>query len=160
MDDLFCLDGCDLCIDLCSFAFFPLQKNTHNWIAGPGFSFVLKLILCPTQVTYDPTFDPNRRSVFGQNHVNLLDAFIASKAIPHVFCGLMHKWQFKIPIYGWMMAVSKGIPCGSQKSKRHFDQHDRRSQKEKRGWLFHSYLSRRWKNPGWFGKKIQTGRFF
>lgn len=99
------------------FCLFSLTKKTHNWIAGPGFSFVLKLILCPTQVTYDPTFDPNRRSVFGQNHVNLLDAFIASKAIPHVFCGLMHKWQFKIPIYGWMMAVSKGIPVDPKNPK-------------------------------------------
>ena len=65
---------------------------------------------CPIHITYDPNFDKNRRSVFCQNHVNLLDAFVASKTIPHVFCGLMLSWQFKIPIYGWMMFVSKGIP--------------------------------------------------
>ena len=49
--------------------------------------------------------------------MNLLDAFIASKAIPHVFCGLMHKWQFKIPIYGWMMKVSNGIPVDPKSPK-------------------------------------------
>lgn len=106
-------------ICILTYALLPFlpYKKTHSLIAAPGFSFVLKLILCPTQVTYDPRFDRNRRSVFGQNHVNLLDAFIASKAIPHVFCGLMHKWQFKIPIYGWMMAVSKGIPVNPKSPK-------------------------------------------
>jgi 1-acyl-sn-glycerol-3-phosphate acyltransferase len=92
-------------------------KKTHDWIAAPGFSICLSLIFCPTHITYDPAFDKNRRSVFCQNHVNLLDAFIASKAIPHVFCGLMHKWQFRIPIYGWMMRVSKGIPVDPKKIK-------------------------------------------
>lgn len=88
---------------------FPYKK-THSVIAAPGFAFVLWLMGCPTKITYDPKFDKDRRSVFCQNHVNLLDAFIASKTIPHVFCGLMLSWQFKIPIYGWMMFVSKGIP--------------------------------------------------
>ncbi|MEZ4846444.1 MAG: lysophospholipid acyltransferase family protein [Bdellovibrionota bacterium] len=106
-------------ICILTYALLPLfpYKKTHSIIAAPGFSFVMKLILCPVNVTYDPSFDPKRRSVFGQNHVNLLDAFIASKAIPHVFCGLMHKWQFKIPIYGWMMAVSKGIPVDPKNPK-------------------------------------------
>lgn len=89
--------------------FFPYKK-THSVIAAPGFAFVLWLMGCPTHIIYDPKFDKDRRSVFCQNHVNLLDAFVASKAIPHVFCGLMLAWQFKIPIYGWMMFVSKGIP--------------------------------------------------
>lgn len=106
-----------ICIFTYALLPFLPYKKTHNMIAAPGFSFVLKLILCPTSVTYDVNFDPNRRSVFGQNHVNLLDAFIASKAIPHVFCGLMHQWQFRIPIYGWMMAVSKGIPVNPKNPK-------------------------------------------
>lgn len=95
---------------------FPYKKS-HNWIAAPGFSLCMYLIFCPTKVTYDPAFDKKRRSVFCQNHVNLLDAFIASKAIPHVFCGLMNQWQFKIPIYGWMMFVSNGIPVNPKKPR-------------------------------------------
>lgn len=87
---------------------FPYKK-THSWIAAPGFAACMWLIGCPTRVEYDSKFDRERRTVFLQNHVNLLDAFIASKAIPHVFCGLMHRWQFSIPIYGWMMKVSRGI---------------------------------------------------
>jgi 1-acyl-sn-glycerol-3-phosphate acyltransferase len=95
---------------------FPYRK-THNWIAAPGFSLCMTLIFCPVRVTYDPAFNKDQRSVFCQNHVNLLDAYIASKAIPHVFCGLMNKWQFNIPIYGWMMRVSNGIPVNPKKPR-------------------------------------------
>ncbi|MEZ4704306.1 MAG: lysophospholipid acyltransferase family protein [Bdellovibrionota bacterium] len=87
---------------------FPYRR-THDHIAAPGFGFVLKLLFVDLHIDYDPQFDHQQRSVFCQNHVNLLDAFVASAAIPHVFCGLMHSWQFWIPIYGWMMRVSKGI---------------------------------------------------
>lgn len=106
-------------ICILTYALLPIfpYKKTHDWIAAPGFSFCLTLIFCPTKIFYDPSFDRQRRSIFCQNHVNLLDAFIASKAIPHVFCGLMNQWQFNIPIYGWMMRVSNGIPVNPKKPK-------------------------------------------
>ena len=68
-----------------------------------------------TKIHYDEKFDPQCRSVFCQNHVNLLDGFIATASIPHVFCGLMHAWQFWIPIYGWLMKISQGIAVHQKK---------------------------------------------
>jgi 1-acyl-sn-glycerol-3-phosphate acyltransferase len=88
---------------------FPYQK-VHLWVTAPIFSSVLKLATIRLQVTIHRDFDRERRSVFTQNHVNLLDGHLAAAVIPHAFSGLMNAWQFKIPIYGWLMSMSKGIP--------------------------------------------------
>lgn len=85
-------------------------RKTHNYVGGPGMAAVLRMTLSQVEVIYDPDFDPERRSVFMQNHVNLLDAHAACTAIPHAFCGLMNAWQFNIPIYGWIMKIADGIP--------------------------------------------------
>jgi 1-acyl-sn-glycerol-3-phosphate acyltransferase len=86
----------------------PYQR-VHGWVTAPMFACVPRLATARVRVVYHPDFDPARRSVFCQNHVNLLDGHIASAAIPHAFSGLMNAWQFKIPIYGWLMTMSKGI---------------------------------------------------
>ena len=91
-------------------AIFVPARKTHDYIGGPGMAAVLKFTLSDVEIIYHPDFDPKRRSVFCQNHVNLLDAHVACKSIPHVFCGMMNAWQFKIPFYGWIMALAKGIP--------------------------------------------------
>ena len=88
---------------------FPYQR-VHLWVTAPIFSSVLKLASIRLEVNYHPGFDPERRSVFTQNHINLLDGHLAAAVIPHAFSGLMNAWQFKIPIYGWLMSMSKGIP--------------------------------------------------
>ncbi|HLG21068.1 MAG TPA: lysophospholipid acyltransferase family protein [Bdellovibrionota bacterium] len=96
--------------------FFPYRR-THAWVAAPGFSLVARAVnLGRFEVFYDAKFDPKRRSVFCQNHINLLDAYVAAAAIPHAFCGLMHAWQFRIPFYGWLMTLSKGIPLHRNRS--------------------------------------------
>lgn len=87
----------------------PYQK-VHVWVTAPMFSSCVRLATIRLRVHYHPRFDRERRSVFCQNHINLLDGHVASAAIPHAFSGLMHAWQFKIPIYGWLMTLSKGIP--------------------------------------------------
>lgn len=87
----------------------PYPK-VHMWVTAPIFKRCVQLSLTRMHLHYHPDFDPERPSVFGQNHVNLLDGHLASWAIPHAFSGLMNSWQFKIPIYGWLMAMSKGIP--------------------------------------------------
>lgn len=94
---------------------FPYRKS-HNWIAAPGFALCVRMTLSKFKIICDPKFDPKRLSVFCQNHVNLLDAHVASAAIPHTFCGLMHAWQFHIPFYGWLMRMSKGIPIEKKRS--------------------------------------------
>lgn len=87
----------------------PWQR-THRWIGGPGMAFCLRLTGSSVEVLSDPRFDPERRSVFCQNHVNLMDAHAAAAAIPHAVCGLMNWWHFKLPVYGWLMSISQGIP--------------------------------------------------
>lgn len=87
---------------------FPYQR-VHLWVTAPVFSFCVPLSLTRMRVHYHPDFDPKRPSVYVQNHINLIDGMVAAGVIPHAFSGLMNAWQFKIPIYGWLMALSKGI---------------------------------------------------
>ncbi len=91
-------------------------KQSHGWVAAPGFVMCVWMSLSRLKITYDPHFNRKRISVFCQNHVNLLDAHVASAAIPHTFCGLMNAWQFHIPFYGWLMRLSKGIPVDRKSS--------------------------------------------
>ena len=93
---------------------FPYQK-VHGWVTAPWFTAVLPCANIRLRVHYHPDFKPEVRSVFGQNHINLLDGMVAAKVIPHAFSGLMNAWQFKIPVYGWLMSLSKGIPVDKTK---------------------------------------------
>jgi len=93
---------------------FPYQK-VHGWVTAPMFAATVPIATIRLRVHYHPDFDPEVRSVFGQNHINLLDGMLAAKVIPHAFSGLMNAWQFKIPIYGWLMSLSKGIPVDKTK---------------------------------------------
>jgi len=92
----------------------PYQR-VHGWVTAPLFTATLPVATIRLRVHYHPDFDPEVRSVFGQNHINLLDGMVAAKVIPHAFSGLMNAWQFKIPIYGWLMRLSKGIPVDKTK---------------------------------------------
>ena len=97
------------------FLMFFSYPKIHSWIPAIGFKTCILMGLHRLNVRYDPKFNRQRRSVFCQNHVNLLDGFIASAVIPHAFCGVMHAWQFKIPIYGWFMKLSRGIEVDPNK---------------------------------------------
>lgn len=87
---------------------FPYQK-VHMWVTGPMFAACVPLTLTRLRVHHHPGFDPEQRAIYVQNHINLIDGMVATCVIPHAFSGLMNAWQFKLPIYGWMMMVSKGI---------------------------------------------------
>ena len=93
---------------------FPYQK-VHVWFTAPTFAWTVRFAAIRVRVHYHPRFDPEERSIFCQNHINLFDGHVASAAIPHAFSGLMNAWQFKIPIYGWLMKMSKGIPVKKQR---------------------------------------------
>ena len=99
----------------------PYQK-VHVWWTAPVFAFVLKCCTMRLRIHYHPDFDPERRSVFCQNHINLMDGHLASATIPHAFSGLMNAWQFKIPIYGWLMTMSKGIPVNKSRRDKLIEQ--------------------------------------
>lgn len=92
----------------------PYQK-VHGWVTAPFFTMTLPVATIRMRVHYHPDFKPEVRSIYGQNHINLLDGMVAAKVIPHAFSGLMNAWQFKIPIYGWLMSLSKGIPVDKTK---------------------------------------------
>ncbi len=94
-------------------------KRIHNYIGGPGMAMCLRFTLSKLDIIYHRDFKPDRRAVFCQNHVSLMDAHIACASIPHAFCGMMNAWQFKIPFYGQIMKLADGIPVPKQKSGRY-----------------------------------------
>jgi 1-acyl-sn-glycerol-3-phosphate acyltransferase len=77
---------------------------------NPVMAFCLRLTLSRIEVIRDPDFDPQRRCMYVQNHVNVMDAHAACNALSHAFCGIMNAWQFKIPFYGRIMKHAGGIP--------------------------------------------------
>ncbi len=109
---------------------FPYQK-VHVWFTAPTFAFTVRLATIRVRVHRHPDFDPEERSVFCQNHVNLFDGHVASAAIPHAFSGLMNAWQFKIPIYGWLMRMSKGIPVRKERRDKTIEDISREARQRK-----------------------------
>lgn len=95
--------------------FLPYPR-VHRFVA-PVFAWVLRVARVRLRVHFHPDFDPKVPSVFAQNHINVLDAHLAAAVIPRAFCGLMHAWQFKVPIYGWLMSMSRGIPVDPTKPR-------------------------------------------
>ncbi len=87
----------------------PYQR-VHMWVTAPVFSGCVPMSLTRVKVHYHPDLDRTLPSVYAQNHINLIDGQLAAKVIPHAFSGLMNAWQFKIPIYGQLMTLAKGIP--------------------------------------------------
>ena len=94
------------------------QGFARKVTASLAMKLCVYMTLSKVRVIYDPNFDPNRRSVFAQNHVSMLDGHIACTAIPHDFCGLMNAWHFHVPGYGWIMRSTGGIPVSSAKAGR------------------------------------------
>ena len=92
-------------------------RNTQQLIGTPGMAVCLRFTLSKVTFIYDPAFDRMRTSVFCQNHVNLMDAHAACASIPGPFCGLMNRWQFYIPFYGWIMSLAQGIAVRSGASR-------------------------------------------
>lgn len=87
---------------------FPYQR-VHMWVTAPVFSACVPLTITRVRLHHHPDYDPEQRAIYIQNHINLIDGMVAASVIPHAFSGVMNAWQFKIPIYGWLMSVSKGI---------------------------------------------------
>jgi len=83
-------------------------RRLHPFGAGV-FRHVLHVTGNRIRVERDPRLDPRRPAVFCQNHVNLLDAHVAMFAVPGPFCGVMNAWQFRVPVYGWAMSVSRSL---------------------------------------------------
>jgi 1-acyl-sn-glycerol-3-phosphate acyltransferase len=91
-------------------AIFVGVREAQTRFGNPVMAFCLRLTLSKIEVIRHPAFDPQRRSMYVQNHVNVMDAHAACCALSHAFCGVMNAWQFKIPFYGWIMRHAGGIP--------------------------------------------------
>ena len=90
----------------------------HKLFFGPFMGMNLRFTFSRIRVTCDPEFDPERRSVFCQTHVNLLDGQLACIVLPHEFCGMFTHWQTWIPGYGWILWMSGGIRVFPNKKNR------------------------------------------
>ncbi len=88
-------------------------REAQGRYGNPVMAFCLRLTLSKITVIRHPAFEPQRRSMYVQNHVNVMDAHAACYALSHAFCGVMNAWQFKIPFYGWIMRHAGGIPVRS-----------------------------------------------
>jgi len=88
-------------------------RAAQTRFGNPVMASLLRLTLSRIEVIRHPDFDPQRRSMYVQNHVNVMDAHAACFALSHAFCGVMNAWQFKIPFYGWIMRHAGGIPVRS-----------------------------------------------
>lgn len=88
---------------------FLSQEQRHKWFLAPAMSLNVQLTLSRISILYDREFVKERRGVFIQNHVNMLDGQLACHVIPHAFCGLYNYWHNWIPGYGWVMYLAQGI---------------------------------------------------
>ncbi len=94
-------------------------REAQTRYGNPVMAFCLRLTLSKIEVIRHPDFDPQRRSMYVQNHVNVMDAHAACCALSHAFCGIMNAWQFKIPFYGPIMKHAGGIPVRSGSANRY-----------------------------------------
>lgn len=93
-------------------------RRTHHFTMGGSLAACPRLTLSKFTVIKHPEFDPERRAVYAQNHVSMLDGHLACMVVPHAFCGLQLAWHFKIPAYGWIMKLTNGIPVYPHKDGR------------------------------------------
>lgn len=88
---------------------FMKQAERHKLFLAPAMAANVRLTLSTFNIYHDKDFNPERRAVFIQNHVNMLDGQLACHVIPHEFCGLYNHWHNWIPGYGWIMWLAHGI---------------------------------------------------
>lgn len=102
---------------LVGFQILPFHK-VHNGFMRPLFGSTVKLTMSDIRIERLPGYDPDRRSLICQNHVNVMDGHLASYYMQHAFCGMMEAAHFKIPGYGWIMKLARGIPVYPRSSGR------------------------------------------
>jgi 1-acyl-sn-glycerol-3-phosphate acyltransferase len=99
--------------------FLPFHR-IQLWWAHPMLGWPIHLTLSRYRITVDPRYDRSRTVVFVQNHVSMLDAFIACRGIRVPLCGLENAAHLKLPGYGWLLRGANAIPVdkGARSYKR------------------------------------------
>lgn len=87
---------------------WPFHKWQHL-ASAPMLGMIPRFTGSKFSVTYDERFDPDRRSVYVQNHIAMIDGHVALATINHPFAGIENAAHFLIPGYGWMMKLGGGI---------------------------------------------------
>ncbi len=88
---------------------FLSHEQRHQLFLRRAMGWNVYITFSSVKIVYDPGFDPKRTSVFMQNHVSWIDGQLACIAIPHAFCGLFNYWHYRVPGYGWIMWLARGI---------------------------------------------------
>lgn len=103
----------------CLFALFYPYTLWFHWIRPTLSCALLLLLLRRPQVTRDAAWDPNEPCVFVANHVSALDGNLSTYVIRRPYCGLENAAHFRVPIYGWLMKMGRGIPVPAERGERY-----------------------------------------
>ncbi len=113
----FCLMALTVVLSAILLPIVPFRKS-HMWIARPLMSLCLMITFSRFRVIYHPRYDPKRLSMFNGNHVSAFDAHMLCRVIRLPICGVTAAASMTVPIYGWVMRLSQGIPVWPQNSGR------------------------------------------
>lgn len=85
--------------------FYRIQAQLPARMLGwlPWFAF------CPIRIRYHARFDRQRPSLYCANHVSALDPYVILAAIPVPFCAVVADFHLRVPVYGWLMRMSRAI---------------------------------------------------
>lgn len=89
--------------------FFPFER-IQMWGWQPLMGHVVHFAFGRFRIEVDPRHSWERTVVFVQNHVSMLDGYIACRTIRAPLCGLENAAHLKLPGYGWMMRAANAIP--------------------------------------------------
>lgn len=81
-----------------------LPRHIVYWYAAGSCRILLPLAGVRVRVTGVESWDTERGYVIMGNHVNFMDPFILAAALPRFFIGIEKRQNFKIPLYGWLIA--------------------------------------------------------
>lgn len=75
-----------------------------------GCRLIIKVIGIELNVQNLERLEKEQAYVYMGNHVNMTDHIILASVVPRYFTGLGARWQFKIPIYGYLLRKGGVIP--------------------------------------------------
>ena len=88
--------------------FVPFERVQVLW-GHPMMGWVVNFAFGRFRVHEDPLYQRDRTVVFVQNHVSMLDGYIACGVIRTPLCGLENAAHLRVPGYGWMMRAANAI---------------------------------------------------
>ena len=100
-------------------ALFSPYTVWFHWIRPSLSGALLLVLLRRPRVSRDPDWDPDKPCVFVANHVSALDGNLSTYVLRRPYCGLENAAHFRVPIYGWLMKMGRGIPVPASRGDRY-----------------------------------------